>query len=374
MNALSIPYKFERGNLLSNTFSNLRWPLSILVVINHYFHIYSFSVGTVEYDPSSSAATIFIYNIISSFIRNYSAPIFYFMSGYLVYLGERFTWRGYAKKMLKLPRKIVIPYVIWCSFPLIMCFFAGLYYHTIDISLSDFNFHNIKNLVFTTYGRGMFPTNTPLWYMRDYILIMVALPVFHWLLIKSKGWLLLVLSIAFIYTFNDNCGWRFQESFFFFFFGYWMRCSGKDVLALFKRYFPYTLVGYLLFGTLYYIYFDAELDNSVGMPMLLCIGKNIAICCGIPTVIYGMSLIVKRGWFKIGSVFVSSSFFIYVAHFPIMPYILNMVFKLFNCSGNTGPYCIALVVASVFTPLFLTGIHYLLNRYLPSLTKVLDGR
>lgn len=368
----------DRKSLISRSFSSLRWILAVLVVINHYVRANYYEFGQDIFDASQSSAAIILDNLISSFTKNYEVPIFVFISGYLVYFGRELSFPAYFHKFRHKLKTLGIPYIIWCLFPVILhfvmhCnkplnenpFFSGI--NSIG-SLWEFIRH--------TFGLDLatFPYNVPLWYIRDYFIIFTLLPLIHYLLIKTRGWILILFASIFMLSFSDLASFRTGAAIFFFPTAYWLRLQNIDLLQTFKKIaIPAALI-YLALGCTYYLNADPVTNFDSPMPLWVRIAKNTAICASVPAAIYGCASLIRSKVLSGNTFLASASFFLYVTHYPLMNYFLHAGFKIFHCSSQSGPFLTAILTTTAVAILSITMIYRAMTKLAPRLMKIVDGR
>lgn len=374
---LNIPQadKLSRDTLISKTITALRWPLAFLVVLDHYFRLYLVE-DSLGYNLENPQLISGIEAFIISFLKNYPVPVFFFISGYLLYLGNLSLRNNYRAKLKKFPREIIFPYIFWTMYAIAVAFIIGLSRGMESQSLlhipegGKFLPGPIKWLI-TTFIGTTWPANLPLWYVRDLALIIIISPIIHWSLKLSKGWLLLLMGFVFLVYNNDNIAIRFSTGIFFFSLGYWFRYNQTDVLNLARKLFIPALIVYICGATFYFIKYDITIDDTIGMPWINCFMKNVAVISFLPVVFHIISCFVAKGWMKVDYKLAAASFFVYVTHYPIHHVVVDMSLRIF---GGESEALVALASASLFTPLVLTLIYYGLKGLLPSFMKVIDGR
>lgn len=124
---LNIPQadKLSRDTLISKTITALRWPLAFLVVLDHYFRLYLVE-DSLGYNLENPQLISGIEAFIISFLKNYPVPVFFFISGYLLYLGNLSLCNNYRAKLKKFPREIIFPYIFWTMYAIAVAFIIGL--------------------------------------------------------------------------------------------------------------------------------------------------------------------------------------------------------------------------------------------------------
>lgn len=366
----------NRDTLISKTISALRWPLAVLVVVDHYFRLHLAEAVTASCNPSQADIISITEAFIISFFKNYPVPIFFFISGYLLYLGKDYVRQRYLTKLRKLPRGIIFPYVFWTVYAIgvysVISVATGEIYG-LRIPTHSFT-GGIRWLIYTFIGQP-WPANLPLWYVRDLLLLILLSPVIHKLLTISKGWAILLFGLAYMFITNDNNAIRLQTGLFFFSLGYWLRYTGTDVISLSHRLFRPALFLYFAGAAFYFVNYDIKIDDTVGMPLINCMAKNLAVIGFLVICFHVVSRLIAYGTIKAVTFLPSASFFIYVAHYPLIHVVFKLWSDIFGGYETSGNYCLAIVCAATFiTPGALTLIYYLMRKSMPSFVNVIDGR
>ena len=82
--------------------------LVLFVLAAHYFGTVCFEDVSRENNPALFSFT----SIISGFLRGQSVPIYFFISGYLFFLGGEFSIEKYYKKLRRRIKSLLVPYVV----------------------------------------------------------------------------------------------------------------------------------------------------------------------------------------------------------------------------------------------------------------------
>ena len=77
----------KQPDLRSQSHDLLRFPLAIAVLSVHVISPQTFYVKGEMINIASMPAIEFLVNLVSAFIRQQSVPIYYFISGYVFFLG-----------------------------------------------------------------------------------------------------------------------------------------------------------------------------------------------------------------------------------------------------------------------------------------------
>ena len=199
----------------------LRFPLAILVVFVHGFGA-DIDVSELH---ASGLTGLAVYDYIRLFfsvvIARSAVPIFFIISGYLLFLKvEEYNKTVYISKLRKRWHSLVIPYFSWIVLLILwtlMFKVGGILLHgkpwtgILDYFQNNGYLHMLWDssvwearttwLGIETHNSG--PVLLPFWYMRDLIIMVVISPAIYWLIKKIK-FVFIILLLA-IYTFDIKC-------------------------------------------------------------------------------------------------------------------------------------------------------------------------
>lgn len=367
----------KERDLHSQALDLLRYPLAIVVLASHTLD---------SLLQSSQCLSIPVFREISYFIHGFlsgqSVPIYYFISGYVFFLGIELTREKYFRKLRNRVHTLLIPYLIWNSVFIIRgivvsmpCFNAFVTDHaslslTIPRLLWDFwdSGKGIRPRTTSIDSFGIYPIDTPLWFVRDLMIVVLIAP-FIWHMAKRFGHMFVIVSGVLWFILSGipmGHANQLSTAFFFFSWGGWMSIRGKDMMAEFGRYFRISAISYLVLGLGYVA--------SVHLcPELRIILKSLNKIAGL-VFAYNMSAwLLRRGYCHVNSFLVASSFFIYVSHMAINGGILKILFYAVKPESDFSVTCV-FVSAIIICVCVLLGIFYLLRRFMPSVLYVLTGR
>lgn len=207
----------------SQSINMLRFPLAILVVFVHGFGA-DIDVAQLH---ASGLTGVAVYDYVRLFcsvvIARSAVPIFFIISGYLLFLKvEEYNKTVYISKLWKRWHSLVIPYFSWILlFVLWTLMFkvGGILLHgkswtgILEYFQENGYLHMLWDcsvwkerttwLGIETHNSG--PVLLPFWYMRDLIMMVVISPAIYWLIKKAKI-IFLILLLA-IYVFDIRVSW-----------------------------------------------------------------------------------------------------------------------------------------------------------------------
>lgn len=135
-----------------------------------------------------------------------AVPVFFIISGYFFfYHVKEFNSGVYVTKLKKRGRTLIIPYILWNLLPVFMIVGGNLF----SIIFRGKSFDALCSFFYGLWDEGLWhiwwdktsgtmPFDSPLWYVRDLIIVVCLSPIIYWL-IKRIG-LLLPVVIGILYV------------------------------------------------------------------------------------------------------------------------------------------------------------------------------
>lgn len=378
----------------SQSINMLRFPLAILVVFVHGFGA---DIDVAELHASGLTGLVaydYIRLFFSVVIARSAVPIFFIISGYLLFLKvEEYNKTVYISKLRKRLYSLVIPYFSWILLLVLWTLVfkvGGILLHgkswtgILEYFQENGYLHMLWDssvwgdrttwLGIETHNSG--PVLLPFWYMRDLIMMVVISPVIYWLIKKSK--IIFIILLIAIYVFDIRVSWMsgtFTYASLFFSLGVYFAIKKQDftdVLWKWKKIICPVAIALMIYQT----YTGSAMgdDTSRMIHPWLVIFQSFALIllasasCKCPK-LYGINKKLAR-----------TSFFIYALH----PFILGYVISAFNKMALLADQVIPVseswyvmtfnYLASPFVCVFLCIIIYwFLQKYLPNFLGVIVG-
>lgn len=324
---------------------------------------------------------------IDGFLRGQSVPIYFFISGFVFFLGVGFTKEKYLQKLKNRVKTLLIPYLIWNIIailrgllPQLACFsslFPNAHQLQLNVSLSAIlaTFWDSSKGIFAAHfsanniiSNGIYPVDVPLWFVRDLMIVVICTPLLHWILNRSRQYFVLILGVLWFTLSYWNLGHinQLTTAFFFFSWGAYMSINQKNMMQEFWRFAkPSTLLYPLLsLAFVFSVHYFPNLSNTI---------KNLNIFIGLLFAYNVSSWLLTHHICKVSPFLASSSFFIYVSHTLICGSFVQLFFFILRPTSDLGMLSIY-VLAIVTTVAVLLLMFYLLRHYTPKLLKLITGR
>lgn len=357
---------------LSKTINFLRFPLIVGVVfihnnmssINIQGHITTFDQWPV---------VPFIMNLCSNVLAAISVPLFFIISGFLLfYKIDNYNISIYKKKLKSRSKSLLIPYLIWNFIgflillielhPLLSSLFPLLNDYRIDIS-HFLSYFWIAKLPFAMSGPAN-PINTPLWFIRDLIVLVVMSPVIYWAIKRIRISFMIVLFLVWYFTlgklidFPGLC----HQSLFFFPLGAYLSINKIDFVHISQKtsWSPFVYIPFAIIDTL-------TIHESYNYWI-----HHTGIIIGIIATVYIAATLLYKRHIKINPFLSNASFFVFALH----NLILGKLTKIIMLTAQPqSPYIIIFIYFFVpfATILLCLFLYKTLNRHLPSVAKIMTG-
>lgn len=178
----------DRNDLRSQSLDLLRFPLAIVVMT---IHVWFPGVADATADvPALNALS----GLVAGLLWDQSVPVYFFISGFAFFLNVDMSAATYRRKLRNRTKSLLIPYIIWntlaiaklllFALPCLGFLFADQ--RTLaDMDLSAgavaWSYWDIsRGIMHTPLVTGeIYPIDTPLWFLRDLMIVVVTTPLLH---------------------------------------------------------------------------------------------------------------------------------------------------------------------------------------------------
>ena len=110
----------DRKRMRSQTLDLLRFPLAVVVLLIHTFGVEGLGVNGRAFEPEQYPLFVVVRDAIEAFLGGQSVPVYFFISGYVFFLGVEWTRATYARKLKNRLHTLLIPYVLWNTIALML--------------------------------------------------------------------------------------------------------------------------------------------------------------------------------------------------------------------------------------------------------------
>ncbi len=356
--------------------SQLSKNINVLIVISTIAVVL---VHTTEVSPKpevlsddiAGAIDFYITFLLKNTISAIGVPVFFFISGYLYFIGEsKFQKSTYLKKTKKRLNSLLLPYIIWNLTTIIiyelLLLMSG---KGIDYKLLNIKpFWNWSSISTGLYGTETFymPINSPLWYLRDLIILSLFSPIIY-CIARTKYAIYIVLALLIWYISGihlhpvvglGSCGITF------FSIGTMLALRGID-LTIIPKSNQIIILGLFIFSICLTFAIDPASFKGYVVTRISCILLILIILSFSNRISY------RRGTPQ--SLIKRHSFFIYASQGIITLWLVNMLFEwlfpielIMRGALKSIIYAIAVIILSLC-------LSVILNKYYPKFHKFICG-
>lgn len=370
------------SDLRSQSLDLLRFPLAVIVLTVHVISPNGLTVNGTSVDASTFPAVEFIMNFINGFLRSQSVPVYYFISGFVFFLGVNFNWDIYINKIKNRFHSLFIPFTCWNMLALLWMLFKSLpCFENLAPGLNSISHdYSLKAIIMTFWDASQgvipidsstnqfYPINSPLWFIRDLMIVVITTPLIYLFIKKLRIYAVYILLILWFIadTYSLKNITQIITAYTFFSLGAYMSIFNKDMITEFGRYSKASFMTYLILGIGYmicaYVYPDA--CNVI---------KRLNIIAGLFFAYNIAAYLLKNSICKPNKFLSSASFYIYISHFLIYNEVLKSLYYLIRPSNSISFIFLYLLAVAMCVSLLLLTF-YILNRYTPNLLRILAGR
>lgn len=356
----------DSSNLQSQTINFLRFPLIVGVILIHSHVLKAVYGGVNILEKVSMPYYIGVSAFISGVLATIAVPLFFFISGYLFFIkAEPFLRQGYLAKLKSRARTLLIPYVIWNAL-------TALFYFSAQLALSgllsgdkkafvDYTWMDYLNIFWAIDEGG--PSNGPMWFVRDLMVVMLLSPLLYVLIKRFSGYFMLLSALVWYF---DWCPPAFEIGFpslFYFSLGAYFSIHKQlflEVFAKFARpiYILYPLLAALDWLTreeVYNLYFH-RLGILVGMAFV------VLICAK------GLSAHKIR----VNGFLASSSFFVFAAHYLLLQLVKKLTMHYLPPQSDGMMFVLYFAWPTIVILICLT-LYALLKKIVPRFLAICTG-
>lgn len=142
-----------------------------------------------------------------SVLTEIAIPYFFVISGFFFFRYNYYQKGIYCEMLKKKIWTLLIPFVFWNVFWAFVPYLSG------QMDSSEPFMAKLLHLLFSDYYGA-------LWYVRNLMLLMLLVPLYHWIFLVNSKWLLLVVGgVLMVWWWPVDCAWYSTEGVLFFYLG-----------------------------------------------------------------------------------------------------------------------------------------------------------
>lgn len=342
----------------------LRFPATLLVVILHAY-------TTARYlNLEDADSYLHISYVLSLCVGEMGVPLFFTISGFLFYNNYNNIY-NYVPKLKNRIHSLFIPYLFWNTFMILTYWILqsipqlSSYFSGNNLPIADYDIINFIRAFWDCgnwdKGNGL-PILQPYWYIRNLMILSLCSPILFFY-IKYLKWIgILIPACCWIYA--PHLAFSLSSITFF------------SLGALFSIHHiniaPFLKAKQKIFIFIFAISITAEYICHFYIPTPYNpYLHRIVLITGIPFLTSTALLLKDR--FTIPPLFTNSSFLIYTVHLPIVIALRKGGAKLFP-NASDGINILLYAGTIVLTVIICITLYYILNKYVPKITRIITGR
>lgn len=340
--------------ITSRRFAAMRSLLMLAVVCIHA------EKGVLMNAGAETPLAAAVFNVLNRHLFQTAVPLFFAMSGYLLFLRYDGGLAAYKSIAARRFRTLMAPYVICNLFWLIFILIAGAI-----PGIGGTTYVKTRGYVNLVLGLDGLPLIYPLWFLRDLFVLFLCAPAFHWLL-KRLPWVGLA-AIWYCWNFVPQQGIPLEFSgAFFFYLGGLLAMRQADLSAL-DRHAPAL---FALYAAVTAASVWMQLGGDPQSPWRFPVWRA-SVLAGTAAVwtLAGILRVGEREWLTKLAGFI---FFIYLLHEPTLSFLADVTPGLVKGGGTAAQLGYAAFLAAVGVGVTL-GAGWGLKRVAPAVYGVLTG-
>lgn len=366
-----ISYLTKDSNL-SKTIGLLRFPMAVLIVLKHSSFEYEMVNGISIFEHLDAKVYHHLDYLFARNICDIAVPLFFVISGYLFFINFNvLSFDRYISKLKTRCKTILIPYVIW-NFLILLLYIlvqniapamnSGRNKLVEDYTISDY-LMSFWSMRYINVGGMSGPINTPLWFIRDLMVMFVLSPIFFLIIKYTKYFVVIMILCLYVSGIWVGIPGFETVSIAFFMLGAYLGMNKIDFSFYTRKVLwqmaviYFSIIGFLVF----------QMDESILFKLQM---EKVTVIIGIILSSGVASFMIQRG--KNPSIFLTSSvFFLFASHCEILKIFVRLLSRLQIQSDVF--YCLCFFLCPAVTIILLLAVYRLISRYMPKISNVLSG-
>ncbi|GAA4175457.1 acyltransferase [Sphingobacterium ginsenosidimutans] len=367
-------FKMSAEELQSKTIDFLRFPLIVGVVFIHtdFSDIVMAGVKQISFVNYPVFSRIFF--LFSRVIFEACVPLFFFISGFLFfYKTEGFSREVYLKKLKNRIRSLLVPYIFWNLLIILFLMLAQTFLSgslvsgrnklITDYSLLDWLWSFWDTSQVNPHMKKTLPINSPFWFIRDLMVVIVFSPIVYILIKKLKAYAVIILGLLWFFNPFFYLPGLSIVSFFFFTAGAYFSIHKMNFVEVLKPMLRALAPLYILIVAMA-VYFA----SAGWWSYLYCAGVVVGLLLAITVSAY----FIDSGKWHLNPFLTNGSFFIYAYHRLPLVFVIKILFQWLHPRSDGALLLLYLACPAIVILLGLL-IYSLLRQWMPRFTAVISG-
>lgn len=367
-------FKMSAEELQSKVIDFLRFPLIVGVVFIHtdFSDIVMAGVKQISFVNYPVFSRIFF--LFSRVIFEACVPLFFFISGFLFfYKTEGFSREVYLKKLKNRIRSLLVPYIFWNLLIILFLMLAQTFLSgslvsgrnklITDYSLLDWLWSFWDTSQVNPHMKKTVPINSPFWFIRDLMVVIVFSPIVYRLIKKLKAYAVIIWGLLWFFNPFFYLPGLSIVSFFFFTAGAYFSIHKMNFVEVLKPMLRVLAPLYILILAMA-LYFA----GAGWWSYLYCAGVVVGLLLAITVSAY----FIDSGKWHLNPFLTNGSFFIYAYHRLPLVFVIKILFKWLHPRSDGALLLLYLACPAIVILLGLL-IYSLLRQWMPRFTAVISG-
>lgn len=233
-----------KRDLTSSVIAAMRFPLIAAVVLSHTAFRRVYSDGVELIGSGHAPFYQWLSQLLSGVMSHVAVAVFFIISGFLFFRSSGrlpLPLSFYGTKWSRRVRTLLVPYVMWnllilAIYWLLQTWFPAMT-HGVARPVSDYGFRDVLYSLWDMtlvdpHADGHFPVCTPMWFVRDLMVVMLCAPVLHWLVSRLRWLPVALLGVAWVLVRGNEWPGLGLMALFFFTLGAWRAIDDVPLLVV----------------------------------------------------------------------------------------------------------------------------------------------
>lgn len=352
----------------SSAIDLLRIPLLICVLFIHN-NLNTIVIQGNEYNFEKplwySNSIIFLSQIISEI----AVPLFYFISGYLFFINVKdFTSSVYNGKIKKKVHSLLIPYLMWNFIAFVLYSMKRFIFPQLfpSFTLGDYNWSRFFSSFWafqwhTTTDR--LPIDTPMWFIRDLMIVVILSPCIYWLVRYLKIWVCVLFGVCFIFNLWPKFTGLSIVSIFYFTLGAYFSIGKYPVIK--RNVSVFMILALYLISTFSELYWELYYRINVL--------HNVNILLGVFACLYMGYYLVDKKNIIVPKSLLGSGLVILGLHNLFMADIVKIVCRFLSPQNPVFIFIFLYIGVVFITASICIIVYYVMKKCCPKISAILTG-
>lgn len=340
---------------LSDAITWLRFPLIFLIILLHCY-----SVQRLEGSHETYFKALYSFSL---WLGETGVPGFFFISGFLFFLSKK----PYSQKLKTRVHTLLIPYLIWNLILLTLYVVAWAIGYPEDINGRSITGYTIIDYIRLFWDRGSFddgnfvPLLCPLWYIRNLLIMSILSPILFYIIRYVREVFLFAITFWWLISYHNAF---IPQTILFFSLGAYFSIFNINPLQMVQK---QKVLFFILFAVLAIC--DIICHTAYYTPVNLQIHR-LSLIFNIPALLILADRCIQHGYYS--RLLPNAAFIVFCVHYPIVVALRKICIAQF-ADASDSIHILLYFVCVIISTLLSIGIYLLMDKYLPTIKRILSG-